>query len=171
MVQKCSYLKTLEIFFQEPTNLHFIKEISKKINIAPTSIRNNIKKLLEENLIIPKKSNPFNGYISNRNNQKFIFLKRVYNLYSLEEITQYIEKNIFPKLCVIFGSYSLGEDIETSDIDIIIISKSKKIDLSKFEKKLKREINVIIVDKLNKLEKPILNKAYNGFVLCGGFDE
>ena len=71
MVQKCSYLKTLEIFFQEPTNLHFIKEISKKTNIAPTSIRNNIKQLLEEKLIIPKESKPFNGYVANRDNKEF----------------------------------------------------------------------------------------------------
>ena len=171
MVQKNSYLETLKIFFQEPTNIHFIKEISKKINIAPTSIRNNIKQILEEKLIIPKKSKPFDGFIANRNNEKFIFAKRIYNLSSLEEIKNYIEKNIFPKLFLVFGSYSLGEDIENSDIDLIIISKSKKIDLSKFEKKLKKEINLIIVDNLNKLEKPILNKAYNGFVLCGGFDE
>ena len=39
MAQKCSLLKVLEIFFIEPTSIHFIKAISKKINLASTSVR------------------------------------------------------------------------------------------------------------------------------------
>ena len=170
MVHKCSYTKTLEVFFQEPTKIHFIKEISRKINLAPTSVRKNIFKLIKENLIIPKKSSPFDGYVANRDFNQFIFLKRVYNLSSLERLKDYLEKNFYPNLIVVFGSYALGEDIESSDIDLLVVSKIKKIDLKKFEKEFDKEINVLIVDNLNKLEKPILNKIYNGFVICGGFD-
>jgi len=171
MVQKSSYTKTLEIFFQEPIKIHFIKEISKNLKIAHTSIRNNIKQLLKENLIIPKESRPFSGYTANRENSEFIFLKRAYNFSSLFELKEYLEKTIYPKLAVVFGSYFLGEDIETSDIDLLVISKLKnKIDLKTFEKNLKREINVLIINDLKKIEKPILNKIYNGFVICGGFD-
>ena len=170
MVHKCSYMKTLEIFFQEPTKIHFIKEISKKINLAPTSVRNNIRKLIEENLIFPKKSQPFDGYIANRDNEEFIFKKRIYNLDSLEKLKNYLEKNFYLKLAVVFGSYSIGEDREDSDIDLLIVSKNKKIDLEKFEKELKREINILVLNNINKLEEPILNKVYNGFTICGGFD-
>jgi len=170
MVQKCSYTKTLEVFFQEPTKMHFIKEISRNLKIAHTSIRNNIKWLLKENLIIPKESKPFSGYIANRENSEFIFLKKAYNLSALFELKKYLEKTIYPKLAVVFGSYSLGEDIETSDIDLLVISNGKKIDLKKFEKDLKREINVLVINDLKKVEKPILNKIYNGFIICGGFD-
>jgi predicted nucleotidyltransferase len=169
MVQNSSFLKTLEVFFIEPTKIHFIKEISKKTEIAHTSIRNNINKLLEEKLILPKESSPFNGYIANRDNPNFIFYKKVYNLYSLKNIKDFLEKNHYPKLAVVFGSYSLGEDIESSDIDILLITKEKEINLKKFEKELKREINILCLDNLNKLEKP-LNKVQNGFIISGGFD-
>jgi predicted nucleotidyltransferase len=171
MVQKSSYEKTLEIFFTEPTNIHFIKEISRKTKIAPTSIRKNIGLLLKENLITRKEAKPFSGYVANRNNEKFIFFKKIYNLSTLYELTEYIKTNVFPPLFLVFGSYSIGEDIENSDIDLFMVSKSKKIDVKKFEKKLKREINLLVVDNLNKIEKPLLNKIYNGIVLCGGFDE
>jgi predicted nucleotidyltransferase len=171
MVQKSSYFKTLEVFFTEPTNLHFVKEISRKIKIAPTSIKKNIQLLLKENLIIKKESKPFDGYVANRNNQKFIFLKKVYNLFSLEEIKDFVQKNISPKLFIVFGSYSLGEDIENSDIDLFILSKIKKLDLTKFEKNLKREINLIILKDFKDLEKPLQNKVHNGILLSGGYDE
>ncbi len=170
MVQKSSYFRTLEVFFTEPTNLHFIKEISRKIKIAPTSIKKNIQLLLKENLIIKKESKPFDGYVANRNNQKFIFLKKVYNLFSLEEIKDFVEKNISPKLFVVFGSYSLGEDIENSDIDLFMLSKTKKLDLKKFEKNLEREINLIILNDFKDLEKPLQHKVHNGILLCGGYD-
>ena len=132
MVQTCSYLKTLEVFFAEPTKIHFIKEISKKIGIAPTSIRNNIAQLNKDELIIPQESKPFNGYVANRDNEKFVFLKRVYNLYSLRKLKEYLEKNLFPKLAVVFGSYSIGEDIEDSDIDIYSNKANSSILLSDF---------------------------------------
>ncbi len=171
MIQKCSYFDVLKTFFEEPTNIHFIREISKKINLAHTSVKNNVNKLLKEGLIIQKKAKPFSGYVGNRENEDFIFYKKIYNFYSLKELKNFIYKNFCPKLAVVFGSYSLGEDIEGSDIDILIISNlKKKIDLSKFEKELKREINVINVNTLNKLDKPILKKVYNGFLICGGFD-
>jgi predicted nucleotidyltransferase len=86
-------------------------------------------------------------------------------------LKEFIIKNYSPQLAVVFGSYSLGEDVEESDIDILILTKGKKdIFLQKFEKILKREINLIVLDNLTKLDKPLIKKVYNGFVICGGFD-
>ena len=163
-------MKVLEVFFVEPTTVHFIKGISKKINLAPTSVRKHIKDLLAKELIKKKKAKPFDGFIANRENDGFIFYKRVYNLYSLKDLTNFLISNFWPKLIVVFGSYARGEDVETSDIDILIISKERKeINLDKFERKLKRKINLLIIDKLKKLDENIIKKIYNGIVLYGGF--
>jgi len=170
MEQKCSYLRVLEVFFIEPTTTHFIKEISRKIKLAPTSVRNHIKDLLAKNLIKKKKAKPFDGFVANRENEEFIFYKRVYNLYSLKELSKFLTSSLWPKLIVVFGSYARGEDIEESDIDILIISKIKKeINLERFEKNLKRKINLLIIDKLEKLDKNLIKKIYDGIVLYGGF--
>ena len=170
MIQKCSYLKVLEVFFVEPSTVHFIKEISRKINLAPTSVRNYIKDLLAKGLIKKKKAKPFDGFIANRENEDFIFYKRVYNLCSLKDITNFLISNFWPKLIVVFGSYARGEDVETSDIDILIISKERKeINLDRFERKLKRKINLLIIDNIKQLDEKIIKKIYNGIVLYGGF--
>lgn len=170
MVQKCSYLRVLEIFFIEPTTIHFVKEISKRINLAPTSVRNHIKDLLKQGLIARKKAKPFDGLIANRENEDFIFYKRVYNLYSLKELSSFLVTKYYPKVLVIFGSYSTGEDVEDSDIDLFILSNIKKeTDLNNFEKKLKRKVNILILNDLNELDKNLLKKIWNGIVLYGGF--
>ena len=44
MLQKNSIYKTLEIFFLEPTKEHYLIEISRKANIAHTSIKTTSQK-------------------------------------------------------------------------------------------------------------------------------
>lgn len=166
MIQKCSYTRILEVFFQEPTNLHFMREISKRIKLAPTSVRNNIKDMLKTNLIVKKHARPFDGYVANRDNDLFLFYKRVYNLYSLYELKQHIIHILYPKSIILFGSYSRGEDIESSDVDILVISSAKKeLNISEFEKKLKRKINIMVINDLSKLDKSIQEKIKEGIIL------
>lgn len=170
MVQEYNYLRVLEVFFVEPTTIHFIKEISKRIKLAPTSVRNYIKKLLKNNLIKIEKSKPFDGFIANRDNNDFIFYKRVYNLYTLKELRDFLFESYYPKSIIVFGSYSIGEDVESSDIDVVLLSKTKKeIPLNKYEKKLRRTIHLLVVKDLKELSKNVRENVQNGIVLYGGF--
>lgn len=168
MEQKCSIIRVLEVFFLEPMKIHFIREISKKIGLATTSVSNNLRELLKQDLIIKKEARPFNGYAANRENDKFLFYKRAYNLYSLYDVKNIIAEEINPKTVIVFGSYSKGEDIESSDIDILIISNvKKKLDLEKAEKKLNRKINIIFSKNIEELDKPLRKNILNGLVLYG----
>ncbi len=171
MVQKStpSLFAVIEVFFKEPIEIHFIKEISRKIRLAPTSVRNILKYLEKNHLIAKKKSKPFSGYIANRENEDFIFYKKIYNLYSLKDLIDEIANKIYPSAIVLFGSYSRGEDISSSDIDLLVLSKAKKeISFVLFEKTLNRKINLLVIDKLEKLDEPIKSKINNGIILYGG---
>jgi len=171
MIQKCGYMKTLEVFFREPTSLHFIRSISKKINLAQTSVRNHVKFLLENQMIIEKKSIPFGGYIANRENTNFIFYKMIYNLASLKLLKDFLVENFYPKGIILFGSYLRGEDLESSDIDLFVLSNTKNnLNLISFEKSLGRKINILFSDSLSKLDKKIQNKIKQGFILEGDLD-
>ncbi len=168
MVQKYSNLRVLEVFFKQPTSLHFVREISREISLAPTSVRNIINELLEQGLIKVKKSRPFNGYVADRENDFFIFSKKAFNLSSLYDLRAFIIESVHPSAIILFGSYSRGEDVEGSDVDIVVVSKVRRqMNLEDFEKKLERKINIITVDSLKKLDERIVKKLYNGIVLQG----
>ena len=68
----------------------------------------------------------------------------VYNISSLLEsnLIKYIQEKLMPKSIVLFGSYSRGEDLEESDIDLFVECKKENIDVSGFERKLKRRIQM-----------------------------
>jgi len=171
MVHKCGYFKVLGVFFAEPTAIHFIKEISKKIKLAPTSVRKHIKDICKQNFIKRKEAKPFDGFTANRENEEFIFCKRAYNLYCLKSLSDFLVSSYYPKLLVVYGSYSWGEDVESSDIDIFVMSKAKKdINAVEFEKRLKRKIHILMSDDINKLDSGLKKKIFNGIVLYGGFD-
>ena len=70
---------------------------------------------------------------------------------------------------ILFGSYAKGEDTERSDIDLYIETPSKKdITLEKFEKKLKRNIQIFRHKNLFEIKnKDLVNNIINGIVLNG----
>ncbi|MEK6840949.1 MAG: nucleotidyltransferase domain-containing protein [Nanoarchaeota archaeon] len=168
MIQKCNYLRVLEIFFKEPTKIHFIREIGKKISLAQTSVRNYINEMEKEGLIIKKESKPFDGFVSNRENEDFISLKQAYNLYSLNNLKKVLIHNLGPKAIIFFGSYQKGEDIENSDIDLLVVSRIKKdINFGKYEGNIMRKIHITFVKDINNLGENLKSNIKNGWILYG----
>jgi len=164
ILHKCSLWKVLEIFFLEPTKTHFVKEISRKISLAHTSVKKHILTLLDLSLI-EKSIQVFSGYRAARENPDFIFYKKISNLIMLKESGLIVKlKETYPKSIILFGSYDKGEDIETSDIDIFIESKKFKLELKKFEKILNRTIHLLFKEELN---KKVLESVNQGTLLFG----
>jgi predicted nucleotidyltransferase len=165
ILQKCSIWRVAEVFFIEPTKVHFIKEISRKINLAPTSVKVHIDSLVKEGLIEETNKEIFKGYISKRDNPDFIFYKKINNLIQLKfsDITESLKEH-YPKSVILFGSYDKGEDIESSDIDIFIDSKNFKVDIEKFEKLLKRSVHIIFKKEAG---KNLLESINQGTILFG----
>jgi len=165
IIQKSSLWKVAEIFFIEPTKVHFIKEISRKIKLAPTSVRAHLKTLVNNGLIQEMESAPFNGYMANRENPEFIFEKKIANLILLKSsglVESLNEK--YPKSVILFGSYDKGEDIETSDIDLFVDSKVFKFDKKIFEKYLNRKIHLIFK---NETDDSLIESINQGTILSG----
>jgi len=167
---KSSVWKVFEIFIDEPRKVHYIKEISKKINLAPTSVKKYIENLQKNDMIIKTKGNIFNGYIANRDYNEFLFYKRIFNLIKIKEskLVDYLITLLYPTAIILYGSYVRGEDIEESDIDLLIISKVKKrFEIESFEKILHRKIHIIIDENLKNLNKNLRQEIINGYVLYG----
>lgn len=78
-----------------------------------------------------------------------------------------LEKELKPRVVILFGSVRKGTYHEKSDIDIFVQAKKKKIDLAHFEKKLKHRIELFFEENPRQLSKGLLQNIYNGIVLSG----
>lgn len=173
MLQNYNKYKVLKIFFDNPLaeGGFQLREISRKIKLAPTSVKNYLKELEKEKLITKKKhrTNNFPLYYANRDGENFQFYKKISTIISIKEsgLLDYINEECWPDAIILFGSAARGEDIKNSDIDIYIQTKQTKLNLKKYEKCLKRKINPFFEQKLNKLSKELRNNILNGVILSG----
>ena len=72
-----------------------------------------------------------------------------------------------PDVIILFGSASKGEDVEGSDVDLFLICKDKKLNLKKYEEKIRRSINIFFSNDFNKLSEELRHNIINGVVLKG----
>ncbi len=109
----------------------------------------------------------------NRDNHTVLQLKRADNLKLIYEsgLVDFIEQELAGATIVLFGSYSRGEDTETSDLDLAIIGrKEKSINLSKYEKVLGRKINLNFYEAWSRIHRNLKENLCNGIVLVGGVE-
>lgn len=108
----------------------------------------------------------------NRNN-KAMQLKRADNFKLVYEsgLADFLEEKFPGCTIILFGSYSKGEDISTSDIDIAVIGrKEKHVEFSKFEKLLERKIILNFYENIREINKNLRSNILNGIILSGGIE-
>lgn len=165
--------KILNFFLLSPTTSYTIRELARHAKISPTWVSKIIKELKKDDIVVTKKdSNSLK--VRSKRESSFIRLKHVLNIHSLYStglIDRLIEEYHRPEAIILFGSYSKGEDIEDSDIDIAIITDREyvKESYSKYEKKLKRKISIKVLNGEN-IEKDFAVSLANGIVLYGYFE-
>ena len=149
------------------------REVAKIINVSPTAVSNSMKKLNSSNLIKIEKTKTINFISFNRDEQKAIELKRTENLKNvyLSGLSDYLEKELAGSTVILFGSYSKGDDTNTSDIDLAVIErKDKIIKLETYEKILNRKININFYDSWKNIHENLKNNILNGIILHGGVE-
>lgn len=161
--------KILNLFFEEPRRYYQIREIANLTKIPKTTVSRILNQLLKEDIIKKKKHGVFYAYLSNETNFFYRFYKKIYSQEKIYKsgLIDYLEKNIHPRCIILFGSFAKSEYDNNSDIDIFIQSKEIKINLEKFEKKLKHQINLYFKEDINKLSNELFNNIINGIKLKG----
>lgn len=172
MLQNYRTYRVLKVFFDFPLKKFSLKEISLLSKLSHPSLKPELSNLIKSEFlqkhieIRGKRSFPL--YFASEN-EEFKKIKKLSNEYELiySGIIEFLKSKMMPNSIIVFGSYSRGEDLEESDIDLFVESEIKEIDLKKFEKKLKRKINLTFKEDLNKLDKNLLINIINGKILYG----
>ena len=172
MIEKSTVQKVLAAFFEQPSAKFHLRELSRILGLSMPTIISTTDTLSQEGLINKIKGKVLTQVAANRENAIFTQSKRVDNLERIygSGILEYLSALYNrPKLIILFGSYSRGEDIEESDIDIAIVTTRRPhLDLSKYEKKLKRKISIHELA-LENLSGDFKANLANGIVLEGSW--
>src|SRR3989344_4657187 len=134
-----------EFFFVNPTAKLRVREIERALKLSLPSVIRYCKELEKESILATIKIGNVNFYTADRGSEKYTLEKKLYNIKRAYEsgTIEYLRQELNNPPIVLFGSFAKGEDTEVSDIDLYIETTSKKkVILGKFEKLLKRKIQI-----------------------------
>ena len=165
----------LRLLFIKAGTLLNQRQIANLLEVSQPAVMKALPDLEKENLIKMHQDKETKRWSIglNRDNHKVMQLKRADNLKLIYEtgLADFIEKEFVGSTIILFGSYSRGEDIINSDIDIAVIDrKEKQVELTKFEKELGRRININFYDSFKNIHKHLKENLCNGIILIGGVE-
>ena len=168
MLQNYTAYRILRLFFDCPMKGFQLREISRLTKLGMPSVSLHVKRLEKWGFLKKEKGGVYATYKASRSDA-FKLYKRSDMLLRLHEsgLIEFLADRLVPDAIILFGSASRGEDIERSDIDILIVAKEGEIDTRKYEKSLKRGIHVIFEPQVDKIPNELLNNIINGIVLYG----
>src|SRR3989344_1499316 len=140
--------KLLEIFYINSYRWYHVREISRVVGLSPSTGSKYLNSFVKEGLLKKKEERKHLLFKADTENKGFILNKINYNIQKIKRsgLIEYLEEEFnYPQTIILFGSYAKGENIPDSDIDIFILTETKKEpDLSIFRKKLNTEIQLFI---------------------------
>ena len=145
----------MDLFFENPTTHFHLRELSRLARLSMPSIISVTDTLSKNDLIIKTKGKVLTSVIANLNNKKFLRYKRLHNLemmYASGIVDYLTERYNHPKLIILFGSFSRGEDTE----------------FHQYEKFLKRRISIHEID-INKVSDEFRANLSNGIIMEGSW--
>jgi len=160
-----------EFFFVNPNAKLRVRGIEKKLKLPLPSVIRYCKELKKEAILTTIKTDNVVFYTADKTSNCFLFQKKLYNIKSMytSGLMEFIKIELNNPAVIVFGSYSKGEDVENSDIDLYIETpSSKNISLNEFENTLSRKIQVFRYRGLKEIRNiNLANNIINGIILNG----
>ena len=170
-----SIFKVAKLIFDFPNKVFHIRMLEKDTGFSTTAVIDSVNKLKEFGIIQVAETPLTTNIKANLESEAYRFYKLIFNIYRLKRhgfVNNLVDSFNNPETIVLFGSFAKGEDIEESDIDILVISFNEpnehlKKAVSIFEKEMNRRINIHILNSLEKSSNEFKNAVANGIVLHG----
>jgi predicted nucleotidyltransferase len=142
--------KLLTLFLTQLKKEFYVRELQRKIKENVTSVRRELENLKELGLVNERKEGIQKFYSLNKNHPIYEELRRI--VLKTEGVGKVLKDKLSKlagiKYSMIYGSFAKGTEIESSDVDLIIIGTvdERKLlkQIRKVEGEIGREVNYIL---------------------------
>jgi|SRR3989338_2810747 len=161
-------INNLKPFIEDCYRRINVREYSRLRKISPPTASKILFELNKEGLLLIEKDRNYIFYYANKNSKIFVDLSRIYWNVRLNNLVDFLNKNLTNPTIVLFGSLSKAETKNDSDIDICIIGHKKELNIKHFEDSLKRKIQLFFFSSIEDIKnKELANNIINGYILEG----
>ena len=161
-------INNLRPFFEDCYRRINVREYSRIMKISPPTSSKILSEYKKKGLLLIERDRNYFFYYANRNNEIFIDLSRIYWKLKLQNLINFMNRNLTSPTIILFGSLSKAEAKNDSDADICVLGYKKELNITKFETDLKRKIQLFSFNSLQDIKnKELTNNIINGYVLAG----
>ncbi len=158
-------------FFVNPLSKLRVRHIERELKLPLPSVIRYCKELENECILKKTVISGITFYSADRASKQYLIKKKLFNIKVLFEsgLVDFLISEFHNPTIIVFGSYSKGEDTESSDIDLYIESSlHKKVNFDKHEKILNRNIQIFVHRNIHNIKnKELANNILNGVILNG----
>lgn len=115
--------KVLKAILAEPHKKFYLRELSKQLNISPSSVHKALLQINQYNLIKEEKQAHLRIIFGNSDEVLFKQLKITLNIMEIKPLIEKLKPAIS---IIVYGSYATGTNTKQSDIDIFVLATTKK---------------------------------------------
>ncbi len=137
-----SIFNNLKPFFEDVYREISVREYARMQDISPPTASKLLNQFAKEELLIKKQDRIYLMFRANKTSDFFKDLTKAFWRKRLTKVLEPLREELMFKPITLFGSLFKVENTINSDVDLFIDLPEKKIDLSKAEKLLKREIQL-----------------------------
>ncbi|MEK6919262.1 MAG: winged helix-turn-helix domain-containing protein [Nanoarchaeota archaeon] len=143
-----------------------LRELGRKIGLAPTSVKKYLEELEKEGIIIREKKEKYPLYYPNTKNQQYLRLKNLHIIRTIHEcgMIEHIEKTTKPTIIVLAG---INFEEESKEIKLYIRGKAENLKLEEYEKGINTKIIPVISKDFKELSPSEEKELINGIVIKG----
>ena len=161
-------INNLEPFFEDCYRRINVREYAKILHISPPTASKLLAAYHTQNLLKKETYRRYILYYADKESHDFIDLSRIYWRRRIKSLMDHIEERLARPTLVLFGSLAKAEVKPDSDLDLAILGQKTELNLTGFEKQLKRKIQVFWFNSLQEIpNRELANNILNGYTLRG----
>ncbi len=154
-MSKSKETQILELFFNEPTKHWHFKDLKASISMADNKLSAWLKRFVKQKLVKrvkPRGKMPY--YVSTFESPNYQNKKRLFSLQQFYE-TGFLNhlSTLDAQTVIVFGSFTRWDWHSKSDIDLFIYGSDEQLELAKYQRILKRDIQLFTAKTNNDLKK------------------
>jgi predicted nucleotidyltransferase len=148
-------LNKLKLIFEDPLRWFHVREFAKATKMAPATASKLLKLWHKEKILKHKEERGHHLYKADLDSSYYKDLKTYYSIKKIRDskIIDALNEFYLHPTIILFGSTQNGLDTKDSDIDLCIVSENEEYipNINKFEKKLGKEIQLIICTHISEI--------------------
>lgn len=147
-----------------------VREYARELGVSAPTASKILAAYLEEGILKRREERRYLLYSPDREHEVFMDIARLYWKQKLIDsgLIAHIDEVCIAPAIILFGSLTKGQARQHSDFDLAVVTLSKKtIDVEKWERRLKRPIQILMFKDMNHIPEHLFSSIISGQRISG----